>query len=893
MGLKDDNTKPGVNPVLHSFDLAYYGGGTLAEVGVYSWNGTTSTLTALWSTTNVAIPAGGHVTFDFGGVPLEGTEDSMWISYTTQTEEAVSYVAMDNVIFSQSQLGDPTQHTVTGISPTMIPDNSADALLTIEGTFLDGTTATLVQGATVINVDGSGLSVSGDGSSITGTFLTSGAAGGWYDVVVSKAGVSDVTLEDALFIRTAGINLLLNGDFETGDKSGWIDWGGGWGGDIDNRIVSDTEWLYTPEIDTVPTPAFDTYSFRCGEQDNLGGDAGIRQVVDVVPGETLLLSFQWGGGSMDDKSLHQVGVVANAQTGDGAAGFNTWLASASMGTDDVSGDGLVVGEWGWEQRELLVQVPQDVDQITVYVRTWHQPDGSNFPDGHQIATWTDNMSLTVAPVCANQHEPTDVSPNAWDVGTPLDLTVHGTNMDQVTGVRLKQGQIEYEGQIISSTSGSVTAQFTPPTTGARQGDYDVVTEQAGCQPRLLAAAFSYICDKSLTDVTPTTLQKPQGVVQMTINGSNLDHAGTIKLVWDRELRETPHPATGELTIYWMPLVEIPGTVIDDSNPDSVIVEFDLDGAPVGFYHLVVDWQEAYCASTQLAKVFELTLPEGVELLTNGSFETGAFDPWVAVPEGETDFDEPMPGPLVEASPWADGFGFMAPDGSYLAGTRASSLGEGDMFTPNGGTITQTLPDLPSGPGHYDLTLVFWVRMFDQIPGGSGGPTRTVGEIVIDEGTAQETISSITAAFPEEYDQMSRDEGDGFVRLSVDFSGEVWSSIAVRFFTMADCALNYGHPTVIGIDNVQLIGPDMICNEPFADTDADGDVDQSDFAVLQQCYSGSGNSYPEDLPYCRCLDRPETGNPQQPDGDIDMNDVSAFEACASGPGVAADVNCDGS
>ncbi len=70
-----------------------------------------------------------------------------------------------------------------------------------------------------------------------------------------------------------------------------------------------------------------------------------------------------------------------------------------------------------------------------------------------------------------------------------------------------------------------------------------------------------------------------------------------------------------------------------------------------------------------------------------------------------------------------------------------------------------------------------------------------------------------------------------------------------------------------------------------DTDNDGDVDQTDFAVFQACYTGDtppGPSY--DCGSCRCM------NSNQ-DNLINGDDLNAFETCASGPGIAADVTCD--
>jgi hypothetical protein len=74
-----------------------------------------------------------------------------------------------------------------------------------------------------------------------------------------------------------------------------------------------------------------------------------------------------------------------------------------------------------------------------------------------------------------------------------------------------------------------------------------------------------------------------------------------------------------------------------------------------------------------------------------------------------------------------------------------------------------------------------------------------------------------------------------------------------------------------------------CGDPFADADQDGDVDQDDFGVFQECADG----YIVFMPICECFDRPLG----QGDFYIDQNDYDAFEACASGPGILADANCD--
>jgi len=79
-----------------------------------------------------------------------------------------------------------------------------------------------------------------------------------------------------------------------------------------------------------------------------------------------------------------------------------------------------------------------------------------------------------------------------------------------------------------------------------------------------------------------------------------------------------------------------------------------------------------------------------------------------------------------------------------------------------------------------------------------------------------------------------------------------------------------------------------CSDPFADADLDGDVDQTDFAVLQACFLGSGVAVSGT---CACFDRTDSVGTGPPDGFVDQNDVARFEMCASGPGIPLDPDCD--
>jgi hypothetical protein len=68
----------------------------------------------------------------------------------------------------------------------------------------------------------------------------------------------------------------------------------------------------------------------------------------------------------------------------------------------------------------------------------------------------------------------------------------------------------------------------------------------------------------------------------------------------------------------------------------------------------------------------------------------------------------------------------------------------------------------------------------------------------------------------------------------------------------------------------------VCGLPFADADYDGDVDQTDFAVFQRCFTGSGTFVLSEQ-VCRCFDRDDNNN-------VDADDMTAFESCATGPSI---------
>ena len=96
----------------------------------------------------------------------------------------------------------------------------------------------------------------------------------------------------------------------------------------------------------------------------------------------------------------------------------------------------------------------------------------------------------------------------------------------------------------------------------------------------------------------------------------------------------------------------------------------------------------------------------------------------------------------------------------------------------------------------------------------------------------------------------------------------------------------GHPRRIGatVDIGAFEFGGAPCGVPFADTDSDGDVDQSDFGVMQQCM-GLTSDVPvsfTNIP-CACFDCDHNQI-------VDQEDVSEFKKCASGPDVPYSLDC---
>lgn len=365
-------------------------------------------------------------------------------------------------------------------------------------------------------------------------------------------------------------------------------------------------------------------------------------------------------------------------------------------------------------------------------------------------------------------------------------------------------------------------------------------------------------------IAPDTLTKPQETMEFTITGTQVGALDAVALVQppNETWKDKDH------SDHSVSQTTIPGTILEVVSESEIRVAFDLFDKPVGIYNLT-GVRTAPCAVIEDAiGVFELQLPVGNNLLANASFETGDFTSW-------TSYGELQVVPSLTGVP--------APvEGSFFAGL-AHNGDENPALNISGG-IEQSV-GLPFGPAEYKLVLVAPIRLHDVLY----DPTYVTARLLVD-GTEQ---ASRTLSLTGWIDL----EDLGYYPLTIDWKGVALQDITVTFDFVAD-----GHEGwegykwgVAALDDVRLIPAVSICNDPFADADGDGDVDQADFGILQTCITGeNGASIPEDPAYCTCFDRQETapgGGLLPPDGDIDATDVMTFEKCATGPGLPANPGCD--
>lgn len=238
------------------------------------------------------------------------------------------------------------------------------------------------------------------------------------------------------------------------------------------------------------------------------------------------------------------------------------------------------------------------------------------------------------------------------------------------------------------------------------------------------------------------------------------------------------------------------------------------------------------------------------------------------------------------------------NGSFEDPTASQNCG-GDTFgTPTGWSATDGfrrdgsvhVPTCPPVDGiHYGslhIGATFPQRAWQTISVNSGWTYRFGGDFAGGGPNAVRLrlldgdINGTPIAVNEFYNSSAVEPPDGYPWTQYGVEGTAVSAVMTVVWEMSGSGASAAHADNLSFTVVNA------CNDPFADTDNDGDVDLEDAALLQLCFTGSTGTIPSDPAYCVCLNR----NPQV-DQVIDQIDVADFDACASGPNIPADPGCD--
>lgn len=318
-------------------------------------------------------------------------------------------------------------------------------------------------------------------------------------------------------------------------------------------------------------------------------------------------------------------------------------------------------------------------------------------------------------------------------------------------------------------------------------------------------------------------------------------------------------------------------------------------------------------------LLSLSSAAGENLVVNGEFEldgpgTNLPTGWTSVEGGPPGWDgtsfygaagggHPYARPGLNDVPFQSKcYGDVLEDGASTGATLSQVVGSGDPGETTVGGWTY-LADAPGSFIRFRLRQpdsgVEWVSpAIYQICGGDA--CWTWHEFVIPEGygfaSAGEVILSLDL-------QTAFGVGAGIHGVMVDGVELHSPGLATGACCLSDgsCTDVDSEATCLALDSSATWGGDDsscdtdinengrsdVCeacalNQPFADADGDGDVDQEDLAVMQTCYTGQSGFL--DPVLCSCYDA-------NTDNRISQVDLLSFEACASGPGVPADPGCD--
>lgn len=524
------------------------------------------------------------------------------------------------------------------------------------------------------------------------------------------------------------------------------------------------------------------------------------------------------------------------------------------------------------------------------------------------------------PMCEQQHTTATILPVSAENTGPVVLTVTGTFLELVTGVQLVPPgggpSIDATSVVVGAGPNETSMDVTFDVTGKQIGNYTLVTTQGTpCLGAQLAGQFELACPASAYTVSPAFVTDPTGPVELRIIGPGAASLVAVELNMGRPGSEVKTIPGANLTPDGDDLLatfdlgcaprgtyrlsdclshrdfqirrSLPATVPvwqpwgagwskinqgEDVNPDEVAVAYDA-----------TNWDYDLSESTALNLVKDLPPGGGTNALhwfldTQGaesnSFGSGGFHQEIPVTPGvPLDYSFYWKGKTGNTSSW---FEFVILDGPF-------SGFEADDYPDNAnGNSPYKLRRKSMTSGSFEWELVSSSDPADAGPDGPRSqtitPTGSIATIVFKSGALPVTTNSGVELL---LDSVTVSQGGG-PNLLVNGDMESPNQLnfaAVQTVDKFSCESNFWFR-----DEFSL-APAVVCGDPRADADFDGDVDQADFARFQLCLDDFGFS-----DFCTCLDQ-LTGTP---DGQTDQTDFAFFKNCTTAPdvphAVAPNPNC---
>lgn len=660
-----------------------------------------------------------------------------------------------------------------------------------------------------------------------------------------------------LALPAMGQNLLLNPGFDEAitDSPGGT-------GQPANDPISERDWLGFFSVDGWP-------NVGCTEPcDPFENSYGARSWPLEPNSGTQYWQVSASGGLIEASTYQTVAVSSGStvtlnglvQTGPATNGELNTVTFTVYDNDAVGG--TVIGFGVYDQTNTNQGAWTAITPISGMSNSGHvtvewtaQVDA---PFGFAGAVHIEDMELTSSTACSGQI--TLDEPQGF-IGTHDEnklIQITGTNMTNVTGVKLVQVATE---TIVSATLGTQTATTVDATVqvaaeAAPLGLYNVVVEQADCVTQVLYDAYEVTCanETVFTEVIPDSVTEGDAglnSIVLTVKGTGLVAPPFFIL---------PELSNVRLTLGGLAIVATNVQVAQ--NGQDLDVTFDLSSAPAGNYQLRATRDDA-CNNPAPAQLFTInsSVPR-VNVLFNGGFDD--FGPQAdntTIPSGHGWFK------YVQTT------GFDLRYNETLNGMPGPHGGDnyGGVHTGNGDNAHGVNVVTGLTPGQ---NVVLTGAIGGCSNGGEGDRDYQHRIILWDWDATSQPLPADTA----ELGRFMIDTADKCSGqwIPFSFSATVPSSGTVTV-DFGYWRMNPGWAIpATHADEIQLLVPEP-CPKPYGDADQDGDIDAEDFGRWQKCFTGTGPGTPFATGECLCFDA---------DGDqlIGQTDYQAFSGCATGPGI---------